>query len=127
MTTTLPYGSWPSEVEPEVVARGANSLSELQRDADTLCWLESRPAEGGRNVVMRRMPDGKISASSPAGTNARTRVHEYGGGSYLVADGILWFTDLHDQRIYRCAEGEPPGRSPRSLWSPADGGMPTFS
>ena len=33
--------------------------------------------------------------------NARTRVHEYGGGAYAVRDGALYFSNFADQRLYQ--------------------------
>lgn len=101
MPITAPYGTWPSALTPELLVEGATGLSELQRDGDRLYWLESRPSEGGRYVVVQRTTDGRVTELTPPGTNARTRVHEYGGGGYLAADGVVWFTDFADQRIYR--------------------------
>jgi dipeptidyl aminopeptidase/acylaminoacyl peptidase len=36
----------------------------------------------------------------PAPYSARTRVHEYGGKSYLIADDQLWFVNQADQQVY---------------------------
>ena len=72
-------------------------------------WNESRPSEGGRLVVVRRAPDGTVEDVVGPGYSARTRVHEYGGVSYLVRDRIVWFTNFVDQRIYRVEDGADRG------------------
>jgi dipeptidyl aminopeptidase/acylaminoacyl peptidase len=102
------YGSWESPITAAQIAAGAMGLGEIQMDGQELYWLEMRPAEGGRSVVVRRRPDGTIEDWLPQGWNARTRVHEYGGGSYLAAEGILYFSNFADQRVYRLRPGGAP-------------------
>ena len=102
MRTASPYGSWPSPITPEMVASAARGQSELARDGEDLCWLEQRPDEGGRQVVVRRTAEGSVVDATPAGVNVRSRVHEYGGGAYAVRGGVVWYVDAHDQRIHRC-------------------------
>lgn len=77
-------------------------------EGSTLYWLESRPTEGGRTVVIRLNPDGTHTCLTPSPFNVRTRVHEYGGGSYLVANGTVYFSNFADQRLYRHLPGETP-------------------
>ncbi len=84
-------------------------------DGESTYWIERRPQEGGRKVIVRRSADGKISDVTPVGFNARTRVHEYGGGDYTVADGIIIFSNFADQRLYR----QEPGREPKPLTTQA--------
>lgn len=98
---TRPYGSWTSPLTAAEIASGAVGLSEIRLDGDAIYWLEMRPAEGGRSVMVRHRPDGTVEDAIPEGYNARTRVHEYGGGSYLVADGVIYFSNFPDQRVYR--------------------------
>lgn len=73
--------------------------------------MEMRPTEGGRQVVVRRAADATITDVTPAPFNARTRVHEYGGGAYTVVDGTVYFSNFRDQRLYR----QRPGEQPRPL------------
>ncbi len=80
----------------------------LETDGGDLYWAESRPAEGGRTVVVRRSPAGEVSDVTPPGFDARTRVHEYGGGAYAVRDGEVFFANFADQRLYRHRPGEDP-------------------
>ena len=80
----------------------------LRWDGDDLYWSELRPDEAGRIVVCRRSKDGAISDVTPPGFNARTRVHEYGGGHFAVGDGTVWFSNYKDQRLYRQDAGAKP-------------------
>ena len=102
------YGSWRSPVTADAIVAGVIGLSQIQLDADDLYWVESRPAESGRNVVVRRRPDGTVEDITPPGFNVRTRVHEYGGGAYQVHNGIVWFSNFADQRVYRQEPGSAP-------------------
>ena len=103
-----PYGSWRSPITADAIVAGVIALSQIQADGDDLCWIEQRPAEAGRNVVVRRLASGAIEDLTPPGYNARTRVHEYGGGAYLAHQGMVWFTNYKDQRLYRQDPGRPP-------------------
>ncbi len=96
-----PYGSWKSPITSDLIASGAIRCGEIVIDGDDTYWVEMRPAEDGRGVIVRRTSDGHISDMTPAPFNVRSRVHEYGGGAYTVADGIIYFSNFEDQRIYR--------------------------
>ncbi len=116
-----PYGTWISPITAEQIASGAMVLGEVHLHGDDIYWLEMRPTEGGRNVVVRCRPDGTIEDCLPQGFNSRTRVHEYGGGSYLVAEGTLYFAHFADQRLYRVrAGGEPEPLTPAQALQFAD-------
>jgi dipeptidyl aminopeptidase/acylaminoacyl peptidase len=96
-----PYGSWPSPISAQIVAAQGLRLGSVAVDGGDVYWVEGRPVEGGRNVLVRRSADGRISDVTPAGFNVRTRVHEYGGGAYVIGDGEIYFSNFSDQRIYR--------------------------
>jgi dipeptidyl aminopeptidase/acylaminoacyl peptidase len=103
-----PYGSWPSPVSGETVARDPGwPYAQLIADGDTVHWSEARSLEGGRDVVVVRHPDGTRADAIPPGRSARTRVHEYGGGAYTVHDGTVYFCDDGDQRVYVMRGEEP--------------------
>jgi dipeptidyl aminopeptidase/acylaminoacyl peptidase len=102
----LPYGAWPSPISIELAVSGSLSIREPRFDGDHLYWTEGRPAERGRQVVVRWHPTGGIEDVTPPDFNARTMVHEYGGGAYAVRDGVVYFANLADGRLYRQAAGE---------------------
>jgi dipeptidyl aminopeptidase/acylaminoacyl peptidase len=105
----LPYGSWPTPITSELVVRAAARPTGVAVDGDDVWWGEFRPGEGGRTAVVRNGAD-----VLPPPWNARTRVHEYGGGAWTVAGGTLWFTEFPDQRLYRLdpGAGEPVAVTP---------------
>jgi dipeptidyl aminopeptidase/acylaminoacyl peptidase len=105
---TAPYGTWRSPITADLISGHRVGLANPHRDGDVIYWIESRPAEAGRSVVVRRRPDGTIEDAVPAGFNVRTRVHEYGGGAYAVRDGVLIFAHFVDTRLYRSDEGGDP-------------------
>src|SRR6185437_8170264 len=103
-----PYGSWRSPISATLAASSSVSLGQLEVSGDDVYWLEGRPQEGGRYVVVRRAADGTISDVTPAEFNARTRVHEYGGGAYFVSGTTVYFSNFDDQRLYRQDLGHDP-------------------
>ncbi len=103
-----PYGAWKSPITSERIVAQTVGLGEIVLEGDQVYWAEMRPSEGGRTVIVRRAPDGTTADITPAGFNARTKVHEYGGGAYTVADGVVYFSNFGDQRLYRQRPGEAP-------------------
>ncbi|HEY0321249.1 MAG TPA: S9 family peptidase [Pyrinomonadaceae bacterium] len=100
-TRVAPYGSWKSPITSELIVKGSISLGQIVLDGEDTYWIEVRPQEGGRSCIVRRSADGQIEDVTPLDFNARTRVHEYGGGDYTVSDGTVYFSNFADQRIYR--------------------------
>jgi hypothetical protein len=86
VTTTTGYGRWASPLAAGDVARARVSLSELCSDGDALYWLESRPSEAGRVVLVRADSEG-LSDHSPPSVSIRSRVDEYGGGAVCLVPG----------------------------------------
>ncbi len=121
MPKQAPFGSWTSPVSAAHAASAAGRLVEPSRVDGALYWLEGRPAEGGRSAIVE-WRDGQTRDLLPAPWNARSRVHEYGGGSYLVAGGTVYFCNFADQRIYRqsLTEGDPTPLTPEDSGSFAD-------
>jgi dipeptidyl aminopeptidase/acylaminoacyl peptidase len=102
-TETASYGEWPSPIDGADVARRQVGLWFPTIDDAGVWWQESRPTEGGRLAVVCQGPDGISRDLLPMPWNARTRVHEYGGKSYLPVPGGFVFANFGDQRLYRCA------------------------
>ncbi len=96
----VPFGSWPTPITSEVVVTKAVRLAEVQVDGDDVVWSESRPAEGGRTTLVRATGEG-AEELLPGDWNARTAVHEYGGGAWWTHDRVVWFSSWEDQRLYR--------------------------
>ncbi len=108
MPTTAPYGSWKSPITSETIVAEAVGFGGIALDGRDIYWLESRPSEGGRRVIVRRTPDGETHDMTPRPFNVRTRVHEYGDGDFTVAGGVIYFTNFEDQGLYcQQAGGEP--------------------
>jgi hypothetical protein len=105
-TKIAPYGSWKSPITSDLIVAGITMLSDVRLAGDDICWLEGRPREQGRNVIVRASPDSAAADITPAGFNVRTRAHEYGGGSWLVAGGTWIFSNFADQRLYRQRAGQ---------------------
>jgi dipeptidyl aminopeptidase/acylaminoacyl peptidase len=108
---TAPYGSWESPITSGLIVSSSVSLGAIAVDGDDVYWLEGRPLEGGRQVLVRRSADGSIRDVTPPPYYVRTRVHEYGGGSFCVRDGVVYFSNFADQRLYR----QRPGADPEPL------------
>ncbi|HNB54657.1 MAG TPA: hypothetical protein PK530_22100, partial [Anaerolineales bacterium] len=105
---TAPYGTWKSPITTDLIVANTVGLSSVLLDGEDTYWLESRPTEKGRNVIVRRTPDGETVDVNPAPFNARSRAHEYGGGAYCVHQGTVYFSNFADQRLYRVRPGENP-------------------
>lgn len=118
---TSPFGSWKSPITSEQIIAGAIGIGELALDGDNVYWLEGRPSEAGRVVIMLQKPDGSRLAINPAPFNARSRVHEYGGGSYKPNGEKVYFVNFSDQRIYQTVgHTEPEPITPEAPWRYAD-------
>ena len=107
----LPYGTWPSPLSATRVAAGALRFSEVRVDGDALYWIEGRPSEAGRAVVMCAGPEGPVHEVLPPDFNARTHAHEYGGGAICVDAGVIYASHFADQRLYAA----PRVRAPHPL------------
>src|ERR1700744_1349873 len=108
-TQTRAYGEWTSPIVAADVAQAQVGLSFPTVDANGVWWQESRPAEGGRLAIGCQPADGGSRYTPPRPWNARNRVHEYGGKSYLTLPGGFLFANFGDQRLYRCQLADPDG------------------
>lgn len=110
--TPLPFGLWPSSISAGLCATfpegPSSAISQPLSTGDAIYWLSARPAEGGRNAIMRWDFGGRPEEILAAPWDARTRVHEYGGGAYLpTAHGVV-FSHYADNRLYILEEGSTP-------------------
>src|SRR5262245_5671849 len=126
---TAPYGSWKSPITSDLIVAQSISLGEVQLDGENLYWVEGRPQEQGRFVVVRAGGDGAGGHDvTPRPFNARTRVQEYGGGAWTVCDDVVYFSNFADGRLCRqsvaAADVEPLTPAPQARergWRFADG------
>jgi dipeptidyl aminopeptidase/acylaminoacyl peptidase len=108
MPEPAPYGSWRSPITASLIAAGAVPLGAVELVGQDVCWLEGKPLEGGRSVLVRQSADGSRRELTPPGFNVRTRVHEYGGGAFTVHGNTVFFSNFTDQRLYRQDRGGEP-------------------
>lgn len=110
MTTSavLPYGRWPSPLSAAAVSAASPRLDGARFVGAEVWWGESVPEEAGRTAVRRRTASGTVEDVLTSPRSARSRVHEYGGGSWTATqDGTLLFVEKTDQRVWRVDDGEP--------------------
>ena len=121
--TVAPYGSWRSSIDLDLASAGATRLGETRIDGSAVYWVEGRPAEAGRQTLMRHGPDGANHELTPAPFRVGNRVHEYGGGSYLADRGRVVVSSLADGRLFEIdPQGVAPPRAvtPEGPWRYAD-------
>ncbi len=122
MPQTAAHGAWKSPITSDRIVAESVRLGSAKLSADAVYWLEGRPSEGGRSVVVRRGRGGSAEDLTPTPFNVRTRAHEYGGGAYWLDGETLYFSHDKDQRLYRLRPGgEPEALTPEEDWRFADG------
>lgn len=104
MTQELPAGVWQTPIDSEMVASSSIRYALPQICGDSVYWIEGRPKEGGRNVIVRKTGSGSAQDVLPDGYSAASKAHEYGGGAYVVHNQMLWFVNQKDQKVYRIDE-----------------------
>jgi len=107
----VPYGSWKSPIASDLIVSETIEFGTVGVDGEDCYWIELRPTEGGRYVIVRRDSEGRVEDVTPPPLNVRTRVHEYGGGAFVVVEGTVFFSNYVDQRLYR----QDPGAEPRPI------------
>src|ERR1043165_6530005 len=108
--TTAPYGSWKSPITSDLIVKETIGLSRPRIDGSDIYWIEMRPSERGRQVIVSHGAGGTRTYINPPEFNARTRVHEYGGGNHVLHKGSVFFSNFADQQIYRQPQGGTPER-----------------
>ena len=116
------YGAWASPIEAAALARAGKRLGQVFLADGAVHWVEGRPDEGGRSVLMRKSVSGGATEVTPAPFDVRTRVHEYGGGAYTAGESAAYFCHDADGRVYVAREGEEALRAltPEGPWRFAD-------
>ncbi len=118
------YGSWKSPITSDLIVAQTIGLSEVRIDGEDIYWLESRPHEAGRCVVVRYVAGSSFNEDiNPEPFNVRSRVHEYGGGAWTVSAGTTYFSNYSDGRLFRMERGGhwPYPLTPEGSFRYADG------
>ncbi len=128
MPQTADYGFWKSPITSAAIVAESIRLGQIAVSGGEIYWTEGRPREGGRYAIVRRTPDGTTQEVTPEPWNARTRVHEYGGGAFWVDGATVYFTNFADQRLFLLEPGALDGAgqtpqpiTPEAAWRYADG------
>jgi WD40-like Beta Propeller Repeat len=120
-----PYGFWTSPITSDLVVADSIRLEQLALEGDAIYWSETQPQKQGRTFVYRIGADGEPERVTPDDANAfsvRTRAQEYGGGAFAVSEGVIYFSNNIDQRLYRQDAGRPPSPiTPALAGAAADG------
>jgi dipeptidyl aminopeptidase/acylaminoacyl peptidase len=103
-----PYGSWKSPITPDLIVAETIGMGRIVLDGADTYWAELRPSEEGRNIIVKRTPEGETFDVTPDLFSVGNKVHEYGAGDYAVAGGVIYFSDFDDHRLYRHRPGEDP-------------------
>ena len=114
-TTTRPYGTWPSPISAALAAKGSRRFGSVQSVGGVVYWTESRPEEGGRQVIRRADAAGVVKDLLPTPYSARSRVHEYGGGEFLAISSAVYFVNDKDQDVYVLDVGQDAGQPPQRI------------
>ena len=101
MPTEMPYGTWTSPITPDSLVQESIGLGDILISAEQSYWLEMRPSEDGRYVLVSKTDENAAVDLTPEPYNVRSRVHEYGGGSFTVSKDSIYFSNFIDQRIYK--------------------------
>ncbi len=92
MTTTLPYGAWPSPLAPADLTAAVVGLDRGSVDGADVYWSEAHPEEGGRVGLWVRRGDQEAVELTPD-HNVRSAINEYGGGAWAAAGGVVVYSD----------------------------------
>ena len=100
-----PYGSWDSPLTAASIFEGADNVSSLSIEDDQLYFIEARASADGRNILVRLNENGEVDQLTPSDISVRTRVHEYGGRSYVIDGEDIYYSRFSDQKIYKLSPG----------------------
>ncbi|KAH9495028.1 Dipeptidyl aminopeptidase BIII, partial [Bulinus truncatus] len=108
------YGTWESPISSKMTTESGVELKFLKVDgdpdfSDTVYWNEIHFDEKGRYVICSSDKSGHVVQWTPPDFNARSTVHEYGGGDFFVYQGVVYFSNFSDQGLYRqtCSTATP--------------------
>ena len=94
------YGFFESSLSAADAVAAGLEYGQLHACEQGLFWVEYRPSDGGRNLLIQRSWEGQITCLTPAGFSVRSGVYEYGGKSWCVAEQQIVFVNAADQQIW---------------------------
>ena len=101
-------GSWKSPITSDLIVSQTIGIGSLAVNHENIYWLEKRPQEQGRNLLMAYAGDGELKNLTPAPLSVRTKIHEYGGAAFIVDRNAIYFSNYLDGRIYQQVIGTKP-------------------
>ena len=101
MINKTPFFNWQPLISPEEVFIDLIGLSNLKIINNELYWLEFRPSEKGRTVLVKENTENEHIDITPNEYYIRTRVHEYGGRAYTINKNNVYFVNFQDQCLYQ--------------------------
>ncbi len=103
-----PFGSWKSPVTSDLIVSQTIGIDSIAINNDSVYWLEKRPQEQGRNLIVGHFNQGGTQEITPVPLSVRSKIHEYGGGAFTVEQDTVYFSNYQDGRIYRQIMGQQP-------------------
>ncbi|WP_019506979.1 S9 family peptidase [Pleurocapsa sp. PCC 7319] len=102
------YGSWKSPITSNLIVSKTIGIGSIVVNGDDIYWLEKRPQEKGRNLIVRYSKQRGIKSITPSPLSVRSKIHEYGGGAFIVEQDTIYFSNYSDGRIYQQVLPKPP-------------------
>ena len=102
------YGTWKSPITSDLIVSQTIGISSVSLDRDRVFWLEKRPQEQGRNLLVSYEGEAEVRNFTPAPLSVRSKIHEYGGGAFVIEQNTIYFSNYHDGRIYHQVIGTNP-------------------
>ena len=108
---------WESPISASLVASSKINFGDLAIDGNDIYWTETKADENGRSVIVRHRENAPIKIINRAPYDVKSKVHEYGGGSFCAYNGTVFFSNFTDQKIYRVKETD---KDPEPITSNSD-------
>jgi len=99
MTQNNSYGFWSSPITLDYLTAQSVRYSEVKIFQDNIYWIETRPNEKGRCVLVCQQANQQVELMDSS-TSLRTRAQEYGGSCYCLSESHIYFVNNEDQAIY---------------------------
>ncbi|MGF1589274.1 MAG: S9 family peptidase [Pleurocapsa sp.] len=101
------FGSWKSPITSNLIVAKTIGINNIAVDREEIYWVENRPQEQGRNVIVGYLNQ-REQDITPAAFSVRSKIHEYGGGAFAIEQNTIYFSNYQDGRIYQQVIGKQP-------------------